>query len=85
MLHSSDIRYIFNFSLRLPSCFERPSGKSPKQARGPWHQEALCFPPRDLPRAACPFLKVRLGLCSERGGETLQIPGMKPCVLACRF
>lgn len=85
MLHSFDIDEISNLSLRLPSGLERPSGKSPKRAQGPWHQPALCFPCRDLPRAACPFLKVRLGLCSKRGGETLQIPGMKPRVLACSF
>lgn len=59
MLHSFDIRYNFHFSLRLLLVLKGPWG-TPQW--GPLAPPCAEFPPQDLPKAVCPFLKVRLGL-----------------------
>lgn len=73
----------FPFFTQTASCFERPLGIVSKGGQRPLEPPCTEFPLQHLPRAACPFLKVRLGLRSEGGREMPQIPAMKPmCPLA---
>lgn len=63
--------------------FGKALGEIPKRGQRPLAPQCTEPPLQELPRAVCPFWKVRFGLCSEGGREMLQIPVLKTvCPLA---